>query len=258
LTIRESINLSYDGIELSSMGLISVNLQSGMQEEHFLPRKTIKEVKIKGNDAPYFQGISYEPLQFQLTFAFIDSFDTDKIRSVARWLNTPTYRPLQFSSDRIYYVMVVDDSNLIHNCLSQGYITLTFRCNSPWSFTPVYDDPVLDFSDNAALGTHHIFKNIGDLTIRPQIQVEIISGTGFKIVNTSNGGQYIEFANLVIGEIITIDGERKSVDSSLPFTYRYDNMTDGSKFLEMLFGYNYLIIYGSVKIKMKYQCAFIG
>ncbi len=32
--------------------------------------------------------------------------------------------------------MVVDDPVLVHNCLSQGYVNLNFRCNDAYAYSP--------------------------------------------------------------------------------------------------------------------------
>jgi phage-related protein len=258
--IRESLSFVYNGRSSNEFGIYSVNINSGMQEEHFLPSRTIREQKVRGRDEPYFMGIDHDPLQFDLTFAFQDVLTIDKAREVARWLSVPYYAPMVFEAnpDTNYYCMPVSDSKWVHNCVGQGYITLTFRCNSPWSYSSVFQSRLIDCSTNTSSGTPYTFANDGNLPLMPQIEVEIASGDGFKIVNTSNGGQYIQFSGLSIGEVLTISCDRRSVDTSLPFTYRYQNMINESKFLEMQVGNNYLLLYGNCKIRFKYQLAFIG
>ncbi|MMZ66288.1 hypothetical protein D1872_287720 [compost metagenome] len=32
---------------------------------------------------------------------------------------------------------MVDESTLVHNALNQGYINLTFRCDAPYSYSPL-------------------------------------------------------------------------------------------------------------------------
>ena len=115
-----------------------------MQEEVFFPSREIVEEKIKGNDRPYFMHTETEPLKFSVSFAFEETWNTTKIREVARWLTQHNYyQPLYFTNDlglgaeRIFYAMVVDDSTLVHNCLKQGYINLTFRCDSPYAYSPL-------------------------------------------------------------------------------------------------------------------------
>lgn len=52
MTIAESLYFVYDGIRSDEMGLINVNMSSGMQEQIFLPEQSLKEVTIRGRDTP--------------------------------------------------------------------------------------------------------------------------------------------------------------------------------------------------------------
>lgn len=143
----EGVHFYYDGIYSVDMGLLNVKLSGGMFEETFLPEREIKEIKISGRDKPYFQGIDYKSLEFELNFAFEYYYDEQKIREVARWLNQSYYKPFYTTSNvnRIYYCMVDGDSKLIHNGLRQGYITLKFRCDSPYSYTGKYTDDNIEY-----------------------------------------------------------------------------------------------------------------
>lgn len=114
-----------------------------MLEEAFVASREIQEESIKGKARPYFQGTRKSPMKFNVSFAFEESWNTQKIREVARWLTEHDYyQPLYFSNEigrnpeKIYYALVVDEPTLIHNSLKQGYITLTFRCDSPYAYSP--------------------------------------------------------------------------------------------------------------------------
>jgi predicted phage tail component-like protein len=140
MPIRSSEYFSYAGVLSSDMGIRNVNLDTGMLEEPFMSTREIVEIKIPGRDEPYFQRVEQAPLEFTVSFLFDNGFDEAKTRATARWLKQTYYQPLWFSDNpnRIYYAMVVNDSKLVHNCLSEGYVTLTFRCNSPYAYSPVY------------------------------------------------------------------------------------------------------------------------
>lgn len=253
MSMRSSEFFIFDGQMSSTFGIININTGSGMQSEPFVADEEIQEVYIRGNDRPYFQGTTKKPLQFQVSFAFEDTWDTDKIRSVARWLtNHSYYKPLQFSYDldRVFYCKFVDSAELIHNCLSQGYITLTARCDSPYSYTQVYEQ-IVDCSNNTVNGIDFTFINNGDLNCKPLLYVEIVSGTSFSIVNNSNGGETLSFAGLVANEDLTIDNENEDIETDIALTYRYSN--HNGTFLSFPRGYNYLKIFGNVKLKFKYQ-----
>lgn len=144
ITIRDSLYFSFAGIKSVDYGILNVNLNSGMQEEIFFPSREIVEEKVKGNDRPYFMRTETEPLKFSVSFAFEETWNTEKIREVARWLTQHDYyQELYFvnedglGSERIFYAMFVEDSTLIHNCLKQGYINLTVRCDSPYTYSPI-------------------------------------------------------------------------------------------------------------------------
>ena len=69
---------SYAGKKSVDFGIINVNISSGMQEEPLVASRSIEEVSIRGRDRPYFQDIKKEPLQFKVSFAFEDVWDTQK------------------------------------------------------------------------------------------------------------------------------------------------------------------------------------
>lgn len=154
ITIRDALYFSYAGQKSVDYGIINVNLSSGMLEENFVPSRSIVEEKIKGRDQPYFMRTEVEPLQFSVSFAFEESWDSDKIREVARWLTQHDYyQELTFTTEegvnpeRIFYALVVDEATLIHNGLRQGYITLTFRCDSPYAYSPVMTTRTYEWKD---------------------------------------------------------------------------------------------------------------
>jgi phage-related protein len=256
MTIRSSTSFNFAGENSEDYGLVNINISGGLQEEPFLAPRSIREVSIKGRKTPYFQEIEYEPLQFTVSFYFEEVWDSDKIRSVARWLGDQSYyQPLIFSMmpDRIFYVIFTDSPQLIHNCLEQGYVTLTARCDSPYSYSPVYTSAILDYSLNDVDGTAYTFVNNGDVICKPVLEVQIVSGSTFSIVNSSNGGQKLEFTGLTVGENLVIDCEAETIETDLSATYRYENMSSTSEFLSMIFGNNYLTVYGNIKLVWKYQ-----
>lgn len=138
--MKEGVHFVYDNIKSIDMGLVNCQISGGMFEEAFLANRDISEISISGKDEPYFQEVRFSPLSFDLTFAFEYSYDERKVREVARWLNQRYYKPFYTvdNPNRVFYCMLVGDSSLIHNGLKQGYITLTMRCDSPYSYTRSY------------------------------------------------------------------------------------------------------------------------
>mgnify|MGYP001064795372 FL=1 len=150
MAIRSSEYFIFDGIPSNSFGIINVNISSGMQEEPFVAGREIRETSIRGNDRPYFQGIDRQPLQFNVSFAFEERWNRELINKVARWLTDHEYyKPLIFSDEpeKIYYALFVDNPTLIHNCLSEGYINLTVRCDSPYVYSPLSLTKIYDWNE---------------------------------------------------------------------------------------------------------------
>lgn len=138
--MKEGLDFSYDGIKSSDMGLLNVQISGGLFEEPFVAEKEIHEIKVRGNDKPYFQSVERSPLVFSLQFIFEDPYDHEKIRQVARWLDQDYYKPFFTidNPDRIFYCMLHSSSNLIHNGSKEGYIEIEMRCDSPYSYSPQY------------------------------------------------------------------------------------------------------------------------
>lgn len=153
--IRDSMYFSYAGKKSSDFGIINVTIGDNMMlEEPLASSREILEESIKGSTRPYFQGMKKSPLRFSVSFAFEDRFNTAKIREVARWLTEHDYyQPLYFTNDlgkepeKIYYALVIDEPTLIHNGLQHGYITISFRCDSPYAYSPPISSRVYEWKD---------------------------------------------------------------------------------------------------------------
>lgn len=195
--IKSSLNFFYDGKSSADFGIVNVLVgNSGMYEESFMANKVIRETKARGAYKPYFHGVDLEPLQFELSFAFLDTWDSTKIKKVALWLSQKEYKPLYFEENpnMIYQCMPIDDMTIIHNGLQQGYIKLKMRCDSPYAYSMYHVSQLYDYSNNISNGTTLIFSNNGQDILEPEIWIENLSTTDeIKIVNTSNGGQTLSF-----------------------------------------------------------------
>lgn len=166
MTIRDSLYFEYAGKKSADFGILNVNVNSnGLLEEPFGSEIELKEVKIRGNDKPYYQGKQRQPLKFSVSFAFEDKWNEQKIREIVRWLlGHEYYQPLIFSNDpeRIYYCLVIDEPILLHNGLSEGFVNLNFRCDSPYIYSPQkiinydWNEVPLEFNDtNMTQGEIH-------------------------------------------------------------------------------------------------------
>lgn len=256
MSISESLKFSFNGISSDMFGIINVNVSSGLYQESFLSNRNLLEVTIRNSDKPYFQKIKREPLTFKLSFAF-EKWDSQTIKDVAKWLNTDFYAPLIFESepDLIYYAILINDSILNHTGNYQGFITLEMRCNTYHAFGKVQTSQIYDLSANPIGGTPISFYNGGELPTFPSIYVNIVSGSTFSIVNTSNKNQTLSFTGLAVNENLTIDCDNHIITTDIANTYRYGNMS--GDYIEEILGQNTLQVYGNVKIYFQHEYRFL-
>jgi putative phage tail component, N-terminal domain len=142
--------------------MLNVSLEGGMQEEYFAASQSIIETKISGRDKPYFQRKEKAPLKLTVNFAFEEHWDEKELNFIRRWLSEPEYYvPLTFSNnnEKIYYVLYEDEPMLVHNSLRQGYITINFRCNDSYAFSPITYKPNVDDFYNWDSGIENILVN---------------------------------------------------------------------------------------------------
>jgi len=242
-----------------------------MFQDPFLSSRTIKEQQIRGH-APYFQGIERQNLSFSVTFAFFSGWESnEKLREIQRWLDSDYYKPLVFYNDLvptgeevIYYAMIVDAPQLVHTGRNEGYITLQFRTNSPYSFSPIYlsqNTTIYEYFFSpwqpTPMPTNIEFINDGDINIKPIIFIKTFTRR-FSIINLSNG-QILKFTGLEPNEVLEIDCENETITSSVSdTTYRFNNMSQDSTFLEMVRGVNVLQCLGNFEFQIKYEMNFLS
>lgn len=247
----ESISFCYDGRYSDEFNIFNVSIESGLYNEPFVASRKINEVTVKGNPSPYFQGIEYEPLSFNLSFAFDGDWNEGLIREVARWLTPSYYKPLWFveNPSRIYYCMPVNDPQLFHNGLKQGYITLTMRCDSAYAYSPFFTKTI-DLSDNEGKVNIEL-TNGGDVKLYPEIWINKIGNGDFSIINLTNGDKKFSFKDLYNNETIYVNNERKYIESDVVNEYRFSNFNN--TYLELVRGVNVLEITGKAKVNFRYQ-----
>jgi len=261
MSISESLYFTYDGINFyEEFGIMNIHVDnSGLYQETFLSNRNIIEQTTRYNQKPYFIEAIESPKQIQVSFAFYNGFDEDKLHAVARALKKDYYCPLIFSEnpDKIYYALCIDENNLIHTGNSQGYISLQFRLNSPYVFSPVYSTVLYDLSSNEVGGTNITLTNSGDINMFFVATIQVISGGTFSIVNLSDGGKKMSFTGIANNEIITINTENEDITTDQILTYRYDKLSSDSVFMTIPYGINSLQIYGNVKLQFYYEFRFL-
>lgn len=192
----EGIHFSYDGVKSSDMGLLNCQIEGGMFDEVFLAKRKINEISVAGNEKPYFIGVEYEPLEFELTFAFENKYDERRIREVARWLNQKYYKPFYTvdNPNRIFYCMMVDDSRLIHDGAKGGYITLKFRCDSPYAYQAITTKEDMRFTDTKLVKSYvantfnsgTIYENMKTTSGRLELDIKLKTWNDYSGKNWSD------------------------------------------------------------------------
>jgi len=257
ILIKSSTNFTINGISNQELKLIHCNINTGMQEEPFIYSREIELTYIKGRDNPYLAHKKPSVLKFNATFAFENTFTSDDLRLLARTIDSQYFIPLTFideSSDntsitKLYYVILDGDPIISHNCINQGYVTLSFICDSPYCYSPVYQSNVYDMSENI-LWTDIIFNNKGDMDCKPEIYITKVGNGDFVIQNLSDNNIQFKFTDLIDQEEISVSNENEIINTNLSI-YRYDNFN--FNFLSIPPGLNTLRILGNVKFYFKYQ-----
>lgn len=240
------------------MGLINVNLNSGMLEEQLMSEQSITEEKIRHNDTPYFIGVERSPFSVEFSFAFEDNFDEEKLRVITNWLgNQPYYKELYFSNniDRRYFVIYNESPKLIHNALEQGYITINMRSISPYTYSPVIAGGQYDLSVNSGNGSEIMIQNLGNMNTAPVIEIEKVGNGEIEIINYSNSeNSNFRLTSLVDREKVIIDCEKEDISSDIPLTYHFDHVY--GRYPSFVRGLNLLKVKGNCKITFKYRYIF--
>lgn len=250
----ESMNFTFNGISSEEKGVVIVNPDGGLYEDYFLPTRTIIEENTPYSDTPYFMGVDIESPTFPITIWIKDWKDRNNLREIARWLYQPYYCPLvlESSPDQIYYVMLVDESTRIHNGNKEGYVTLSVRCSSPFS----YSYPMMhNLSVNTVADLN--INNDGDVDIFPRVILTKKVVNGNIVIENKTFNKSVILSNIQKDEVIEIDFKTRDITSSLESQNinRYDNHND--VWLELLVGDNQLIFEGHFDIKIEYELMYI-
>lgn len=263
MTFKDSIEFSYAGINSREFQIYNVTVNDGMYSEPFGAGRTILSTKIKGNYKDYFQGIELESPTLELSFAFPEPWNRQKLRTIARWLTQDYFQPLIFSNEpeKIYYTLMVGKPEIIHNG-SAGYINLQMKMDSPYTYSPEITSTTYDFAYDPS-GVNFTFINKSDLPLYPKIYITKVGAGDVSIMNTTNNNLEMKFTGLANNETVFVDCLNEIILSDLTDVYRYDNLVDGT-YLYMLptsfnsNGFNTLNITGACRLKFKYKFIYLA
>lgn len=252
--IKESLYFMYDGISSMDFNITNVSVDNNLYTDPFLSNRTIKEIVVNRIDKPYYSHIQRDPISFTINFGFPDGWDDDTMIKIRKWLNTDYYKPLIFSEDpqKIYYAMCINAPSVTHNGLKQGYVTLDFRCDSPYAYSPLMATKEYDCTQSDT--TNFILENYGDIDIYPQIYLTKI-GDGNLTINNINGNTSMQFTGLLDQEQLYIRCEKKYIETSIPNVFRYDSLNDN--YMKLVYGQNNIEVSGDCKIKFVYEFKFL-
>ncbi len=253
--IHESIYFTYDGEQSNQYGVVNVKVSSGLYKQHFMSQREIIETEQPDSDFPSFQKIKRQPIQFSLTLYFEDGFTDDQLQDLRQLFNVNFYKPMVFSEDstKIYYCVPVDLSELNHNGAKQGYVTISFRCNSPFSFSAFRKD-TFDLSTNTS-GTDIEIMNYGDEVCLPIVEIGKYGVGTVQIINNSDGGRTMSISNIQDQELVTVDCQYEDIESDQGILHYDDH---NGNYLQLVYGKNRLHITGDCEIRFKYQYKYIG
>lgn len=252
--IRESIHFWFNGRKSTDFNIQNVSIGGGAYEESMSSGKTIIEDYPNQAQMPYFHGVQKEPKQFEVSFYFEKTWNKNLIDEIIRWLNVDEYKKLYFEADidRVFYAMPISDLSLIHNGLEDGYVNITFRCDSPYSFSHELFTPILEMKK---IPEHVVeITNLGYYNIRPRVWIKKISKGDILINNLTHKNLRTKFKNIDIEEELIIDGKTEIITTSKENTYRYDDFND--IYVELVYGKNRLKISDNVKVQFYYEYIF--
>ncbi|MHB9924567.1 Ig-like domain-containing protein [Clostridium botulinum] len=210
--IRASEIIWFNGHSSEEFGLINANIDNdGFLDEPFLAERKLNIERIKYQPKVYFDSVEEQEKTFELKLVFKDrvNMNKQKLRDVAKWLNaTDGYKELWFSEDceldengdydinkptRIYFAIVEGTSNLHHACLPQGYITIRFRTNSPYCYSPLKTTVKYKLGE----GDRVVVFNEGDMIYRPEVSIKsLVENQTIQLKsNTFEPDNYIDYIN---------------------------------------------------------------
>ena len=262
----ESQFFIYDGIKSSDMDLHIMRIDhSGFIETPYTGSVDIKQEKVAKKHTPYFFGVERDNIEFTVQLVLMDKYNQPRKWSsqerykIAKWLFHDEYKEFISSDDigKRYFCIATSDSNL--NLINtQGFLEVTFTCNAPYGFSPVYVES-FDLTGNTTSTIIEIENKSNILTrYYPKLEIEYPSMTGFAdstnvtLKNLSDGGREFKLTDVKKGETYSFDNENRIIKSS-----RQVNLNPLTHFnrnwLNLVYGVNQIEVSGKVNIYLKME-----
>ncbi|WP_105618492.1 phage tail domain-containing protein [Vallitalea okinawensis] len=242
----------------SEFDLVAVELGGGMSESHFgITQKVIEETSSE-LDIPHFFGLDRQPFSFTLSFARVNNkkWDYDTKLKFAKLISTPYYQELKSAEypQVVYHVICVDVPKKVMNGIDQGYITLKFRTDAPWGWSP--STVITKVITGASDGAPYTFELENKSNILqwyyPEVEF-IVDGTEIKISNNKDSDREFKITGLYDREVIYVNNQTKKVigDQPYPLNYRLNNFN--KNWLRLRYGVNKISVYRDCTVTFKMQ-----
>lgn len=219
------------GTEVYDTTLINATLSNDFYSNKPRGSRSILEDKIPGRDKPYFFGVDDTPLEFEVVFALQAETSLSDIKKLVRELiapkvytalsfgsmaggayaqSTPTYNVI-FTNDVLFDFIGTGDNNVV------GFFRLNARCDAPYGY---YTETITSYAGDLVTN----INNKGDLQCYPTITITNTGGDIYENIilknyptsSSTTEQSTITFDQLYANEVITINGNLKTITSNLP------------------------------------------
>lgn len=232
-------DFEYNGERLCDYGLTICNFDGSSQDTQDIGNAvTINKIKASNSQEYISTGYTYDDV-FSVEFQaikigcdFVDTIITDiELNRIMRWLNRKKYcifRPI-YEDDNFMNVYYKGTFNVQTIKVGKDVIGLNFifTTNAPFGFM---DDITYNYEFKSASDkfiVHDVSDEVGYIYANTKIQC--LESGNLKISNTLDPDNNVIINNCVEGEVITMQGKQKIIESSLPshatlpndFNYRF-------------------------------------
>lgn len=252
-------SITYNGVTSETLGALYCRVENTSSEDIYASEREIKQDMSGRNwgnkSRNYLYKIQRTPQKFKIELGFTTLTD-DIARTVSKLFCQDKFLPLiPNDTNRIYYCMPV--SSKISYVGGGGYISFDMVTFDEYSYSSLVTI-TKDYTGNTTAQFN--ITNEGDVSVYPELTITpLVSESTVKLTNITNSNKYIEFTTdgsgnqLVANEVIVVDCEKEIITTNQLGLYRYDNMTTGGDYLELLSGVNTIKVDGSMLLTIKYK-----
>lgn len=242
----QNCKVTFNGTDLTTLGLVNVELGKTVKPHIFAANKNIQTAKALYAKRNIITGFNREPITFNLTFGGKSTTITESYcNTLFKLFDVCEYKPLIFgtyATDTVYYnamPMVGSASDLYLYMGSQGYVTIPFVCDAgnAWidkTYTFVRDAETAGLAW-AVNNPCNVKDKEGKYRVYPYIEIEVDEGTDYisfglstEITQTDEG--WFTLDDISDDQTIVIDCANKQVFSSAG-----DNIVDSIRYDQFFF-----------------------